>query len=324
MREHIVDVRDEVDRALANEVEVLLGVRLVQLRAGDHLGSAAVKLGRANRADDDGAAGREARVEALDVEELLAAHIGAEACLGEHVAPGAHQLEREQVGDDRRVAVRNVGERPAVHERRRALERLHRGGHQRVGEQHRQRAGDPKVVRSERRAFRVEGGDHAAEARAEVGHVGRQGEHRHDFGRDCDGEASLAVELLAGLVALGRREANVDLAKESVVGVGHALPCDGGFVDVEAAEGLFLLLREGGRVARRDAELAQPRLHRRLELALARLVSRAELVEDEVGARRLLVVAARVDRGGEEVVGRRDGVDVARHVQVELLHRSAL
>ena len=38
----------------------------------------------------------------------------------------------------------------------------------------------------------------------------------------------------------------------------------------------------------------------------------------------LLVVVARVDGGGEEVVRGGDRVDVSRHVQIEILHRRAL
>lgn len=44
------------------------------------------------------------RVAALDVEELLHAHVRAEARLGDHVALLAHQLERDLVCDNGRVA----------------------------------------------------------------------------------------------------------------------------------------------------------------------------------------------------------------------------
>ena len=44
-------------------------------------------------------------VVALDVEELLAAHVAAEARLGEHVALLAHELQADEVRDDGRVAL---------------------------------------------------------------------------------------------------------------------------------------------------------------------------------------------------------------------------
>ena len=77
-------------------------------------------------------------------------------------------------------------------------------------------------------------------------------------------------------------------------------------------------------VVGRDAELGEARAHRRLKGALAVAVLRAELVEEEGGRGRLLVEDPRVDRRGEQVVRGGDRVDVARHVQVELLHRRAL
>ena len=39
---------------------------------------------------------------------------------------------------------------------------------------------------------------------------------------------------------------------------------------------------------------------------------------------RLLVVPARIDGGGEEIVRGGDRVDVSRHVQIEILHRRTL
>ena len=69
---------------------------------------------------------------ALDVEELLAAEVGAEAGFGHHVVG---ELERGGGGQHRIAAVRDVGERPAVDEGRRAFQRLHQVRRQRVLEQ---------------------------------------------------------------------------------------------------------------------------------------------------------------------------------------------
>ena len=54
------------------------------------------------------AAGPEAGEPALDVDELLEAHVRAEARLRHD---RVDQLERDPIGDDRRVAVGDVGER---------------------------------------------------------------------------------------------------------------------------------------------------------------------------------------------------------------------
>jgi hypothetical protein len=98
------------------------------------------------------AVGDQPAVAALDVEEFLHADVGAEAGLGEHVALRPDQLERDLVGDDRGVAVGDVGKRPGMDERGRAFQRLHQVGLDGVLHQHGQRA----------RAADVLGGDRVA------------------------------------------------------------------------------------------------------------------------------------------------------------------
>ena len=56
---------------------------------------------------------------ALDVEEPLGAHVGAEAGLGDEEVAG---VDADQVGEDRGVAVRDVAERAGVHQHRRVLQ----------------------------------------------------------------------------------------------------------------------------------------------------------------------------------------------------------
>ena len=76
-------------------------------------------------------------------QELLHPHVGAEAALGDDVVG---ELQRDAVGDERVVAVRDVRERAAVHERGLALERLHQVRLDRLLEQHRHRAGRPQLL----------------------------------------------------------------------------------------------------------------------------------------------------------------------------------
>ena len=86
-----------------------------------------------------------------DVDELLEAHVGAEAALGDDVVA---ELEPEPVGDERVVAVRDVRERAAVDERRLALGGLHEVRLQRLLEQHRHRAGGADLLGGHRLARR--------------------------------------------------------------------------------------------------------------------------------------------------------------------------
>ena len=71
-------------------------------------------------------------------------HVGAETALGHDVVA---ELQRDAVGDERVVAVRDVRERPAVDERRLALERLHEVRLDRLLEQDGHRAGSAQLLR---------------------------------------------------------------------------------------------------------------------------------------------------------------------------------
>ena len=74
---HVLDMAREVGEALLQRLDVLLA-ELV-------LGDAAMHLERAHGGDDDRGGRLQARLAALDVEELLGAEVGAEAGLGHHV-----------------------------------------------------------------------------------------------------------------------------------------------------------------------------------------------------------------------------------------------
>ena len=93
------------------------------------------------------AAGFKPGLAAFDVEELLRAEVGAETGLGDDIVG---ELERGSRRDDRIAAMRDVGERAAVDERRRALEGLHEIGLHRVLEQRRHRALGLEVARRDR------------------------------------------------------------------------------------------------------------------------------------------------------------------------------
>ena len=111
---------------------------------------AAVVLQRLRGRDEHDRARAEAAGAADDVEELLHPHVGAEAGLGDDVVA---ELERDEVGDERVVAVGDVRERAAVDERRLALERLDEVRLERVLEQHRHRAGGPQLLGEHRLAL---------------------------------------------------------------------------------------------------------------------------------------------------------------------------
>ena len=108
-------------RAGRHRLDVLLEQRRVERLARHDLADAAVHLERADRGHHDGRVGAEAGRPALDVEELLGAHVRTESRLR---ADDVVRRERHPVGEDRVVAVGDVRERPAVHEGGAALEGL--------------------------------------------------------------------------------------------------------------------------------------------------------------------------------------------------------
>ena len=117
----VVDLLAQVGAADVDLVRVLGQQRVGQRPAGDDAMAAGVGLQRPDRGHDDGGVGTQARVAALDVEEALGAHVGAEAGLGDQEVA---RVDADQVGQHRRVAVGDVPERPGVDEHRSVLQGL--------------------------------------------------------------------------------------------------------------------------------------------------------------------------------------------------------
>ncbi len=163
---------------------------------GHHLRTAAVHLQRANGGHQHHAIGLQPAVAALDVAKLFQAHVGAEAGLGQHVAIGTNQLQRDLIGDNRRIAVRDIGERSGMHERGRALDGLHQIGHDGVLHQDRERAADADIVGGDRLAGFVAADHHAAQPVAHIVQIGGQRQDRHDLAGHRDVEARDAREAL--------------------------------------------------------------------------------------------------------------------------------
>ena len=207
----------QVGKARLERLEVLL-VELVFRHA-------AVVLKRANRGNHDHGVGLEARQATLDVEKLLRAQIGTEACLGDGVVAERQSHPRRHDGV---AAMRDVGEGAAVDERGRALERLHEVRLERVLEQRGHGAFGVQIVSGD--GLVVEGVAHhdAAETLLQVGNAGRQAENSHDLGRHGDVEA-----VLAGHTVGFATEAVDDVAQLPVVHVDHALPSDLAHIDAE-------------------------------------------------------------------------------------------
>ena len=223
-----------------------------------------VQLHRPDRRHHDRGIGHEARRPALDVEEALGAHVGAEPGLGDQELPG---VDPDQVGHHRRVAVGDVAEGPGVDQRGRVLERLQQVGLDGVAHDHGHGAGGLELLRGDRVTGRGVAHDDASHALTQVAQRRGEREHRHHLGGRGDVEAGLPRRAV-----LLRPESAHDVPEGAVVDVEHALP--------------------------RDVVRIEPM--------------------------RVAVVDVVVHHGGQQVVGRRHGVQVARQVQVQALERDHL
>ncbi len=149
----------------------------------------------------------------------------AEAGLGDDVVA---ELQRDAVGDERVVAVRDVRERAAVDERGLALERLDEVRLDRVLQEDGHRAGGAQLLGRDRLALeRPRDGDRA-EALPQILEVGRDGDDRHHLGGGGDVEAGLAR-----VAVRAAAEADHGVAQGAVVDVEAAPPRDRERVDAE-------------------------------------------------------------------------------------------
>ncbi len=222
---HVLDLGGQVLRTLSHRVHVLFGEGRVQRLAGDDSTDTTVHLESADRRHHDRGVGPEPALAALDVEELLRAHVRTEAGLG---AGDLARGEREPVGQDRVVSVSNVRERAAVDEGRPAFERLQQVRFDGVDEQHSHRAGALQVFGRDPPPVERGGDDHPAEAPPQILQVGCEREDRHDFRSDRDLPLGLAR-----VAVLAAAEADDRLSDGAVGDVHDTRPEDAEWIDAK-------------------------------------------------------------------------------------------
>ena len=185
---------------------------------------AAVPLQRPRRGDEDDGVGCQPARTADDVDELLEAEIAAEAAFGDDVVG---ELQPDEIGDERAVAVRDVRKGPSVDERRLAFERLHEIGLERVLEENGHRAGDLELLGRHRVAVVRPRDRDRAEAAPDISAVAGHRHQRHHLGGGRDVEPRLARERLV------LSDPDVDAAQEAILDVQAAAPRDIRRVDAE-------------------------------------------------------------------------------------------
>ena len=178
---HVVDVTIEIGDARLQRREILVP----EIRDLD----APVKLQRADRGDNHPGRRLQTRLAALDIDKLLSAQVRTETRLCDHIVG---ELQCGPRGHHRVAAVRNVGERPAVNERRIVLQRLHQVWRQRILQQHGHCTVRLQVARQDGLLRRGITDDDPAQAILQIGEAARQAEDRHDLGSHHDVETILA------------------------------------------------------------------------------------------------------------------------------------
>ena len=203
-------------------------------------------LERAHRRHDDDGRGPQARLAALDIEELLRAQVRAEAGLGHAVVAQLHRHARRHDGV---AAVGDVRKRAAVDERRGALQRLHEVRLERVLEQRGHGARRLQVARGHGLVVVGVAHDDLCQAFLEVADGGGEAEHGHDLAGDGDVKAVLARHALHPAA-----QAVDDIAQLAVVHVHAALPGDLLDVDAQPVALLDVVVQHRGQQVVRRAD----------------------------------------------------------------------
>ena len=124
--------------------------------------------------------------------------------------------------------MRDIGEWPAVQDRRIAFQCLDKIGLDGFGQQHRHRAVGFKIPRGDGLAVAGIADDDSAKPLFKVSDIFGEAKNRHDFGRHGDVESALTRITVCH--ATDRLD---DVAQRAIIDVHHSPPDDAAHVDIE-------------------------------------------------------------------------------------------
>ena len=214
-RLHVGDMTAKVRAALLHSGHVF-GTQV-------RLGHAAVHLHRAHSGHDHSGRRLQPGLAALDVKELFCAKVGTKASFGDNILT---QLQRGLGRDDRVAAMRDVGERAAMHEGGVVFQGLHDVRLHRVFQKNGHRAIGLDVAGVDRLFLAGIGNHDVTQTLLQIFQIVRQAQDRHDFGRNCDVKPGLTREAVGNAAKVHN-----DIAQRAVVHVHHAAPDDTTLVD---------------------------------------------------------------------------------------------
>src|SRR5690606_23282660 len=235
---HVAEVTRQVAAALLDRFDVLLA----QILPSD----ASVHLEGADGGDHDGRVGPQAGRAALDVEELLGAHVRTETGLGHHIV---RKLEGGAGGDHRVTAMRDVGEGTAVDDGRVAFQGLDEVRGDGVLQEHRHGPFGLQLPRQDRLAVAGIAHNDVAQALGQIVQIASKAEDRHDLGGNDDVEAVLPREAVRS-----SPQGVDDGAQGTVVHVDDAAPGDAAAVEAELVAPVDVVIDQRGQQVVRDAD----------------------------------------------------------------------
>ena len=229
--EEVIDGNHDRNTKALEVLNMSAKVGAAGFNSGDILGTeigtgdTTIHLHRADSGDKDDRAWRDAGLAALDVHEFLGSEVSAETGLGHNIVG---QLQRRLGRDHGITAMRDIGERAAMHEGRIVLEGLHEVRLHRLCQQHGHRAVGLDIAAEYRRTVTAVGNNDIAKTLLQIFDVGGEAENCHHLGRDGDVEAGLTREAV-GYAA----KAGDDVTKRAVIHIDNTAPGDAALVDVE-------------------------------------------------------------------------------------------
>ena len=262
-------------------------------------------LQRANRRHNHRRIWGEARGAALDVKELLCAHIGAKARFGHN---DLTRCECGAVGNDGVVAMRNVCKRSGMYECWTTFKCLQQVRLNRVTQERGHRASNFQVFSGDRFAVNRFGDHNAAKTRSKIGKIGCERKYSHNFTGNGDHRFGFTDDTV-----LTTTETDDRLTNRAITDVNDARPGDAAQVDVECVAVMQVIVEEcrgeimrGANRVHITGEVQVELLHRNhLAIAAARSAaldtedwSEAWLSNRNGGAVANLVEALRESNGG--------------------------
>lgn len=323
----VLDVLLEVDASLAEDVDVLLSVDLVEWSTWGDWWTTTVNLQGTDGSNNDNTVWLKARRSALDVEETLTTHGKVKTGLSDHEASlgvvvlvnlSTGKLESKSVGNDGGSTNGYVSEWSGVDKDWSSLQGLHHVWLDGILHECSQGTTGTNVVASDWLTGTGSTNDHASKTLTHISKILRKSKNSHDLRGDGDIKAGLT-----GLALLSWSSADGDTSEMSVVDIKNTSPGDSRWVDVETSEAGDLLWGEVVWVSLGDAKLLEAAVPDWLELTLALLGWDETLVEWSI-LLGVLVEHAGLDGSSQQVVGGSDGVDITSQVKVELIHRNDL